>query len=229
MTLTRQARWAGFLYLLLALLAPLRLLYIPAKLFVEGDAAATARNIQAHEGLFRSGILADLLCGILLVFITLAFHRLFKDVDARLAVLVVILGGVLPAAIDFINVLNDAAVLLLLRGGEYLAAFDKPQREALAMLFLRLHGQEILAAQLLWGLWLFPLGALVYRSRFLPRFLGIWLFINGLAYLAMGVTGLAWPHHEPKVSSLLFPALLGEIALVLWLLVRGARPDPAEA
>src|SRR5437870_8665050 len=102
-------RVAGFLYLLLVVLAPIRLIYIPSKLFVHGDATATANNILAHETLFRLGMVGDLFCGTVLIFLVLAFYRLFKGVDQYLAVLVIILGGVLPAAIDFFNVLNDAA------------------------------------------------------------------------------------------------------------------------
>src|SRR5690348_13386967 len=127
-------RVAGILYLLL-LAAPLRLIYIPTKLFVTGNATATANNIAAHQTLFRMGIVADLFCGVVLIFLVLAFYRLFKGVDSYLAVLVVILGGVLPAAIDFFNVLNDAAALILVRGADFLSVFDKPQRDALAMLF----------------------------------------------------------------------------------------------
>jgi hypothetical protein len=82
-------------------------------------------------------------------------------VDQYLAVLVVILGGVLPAALDFFIVLNDAAALILVRGADFLAAFDKPQRDALAMLFLRMDDQEVLAAEILWGLWLIPFTVIV--------------------------------------------------------------------
>jgi uncharacterized protein DUF4386 len=99
-------------------------------------------------------------------------------------------------------VLNDAAVLILVRGADFLSVFDKPQRDALAMLFLRIHGQGILAAEIFWGLWLFPLAILVYRSRFLPRFLGVWLIINGFAYVAISLTGLLLPQYEDKVSRL---------------------------
>jgi hypothetical protein len=153
----KNARIAGLLYLLLVIGGPLRLMYIPSKLFVNGNATATATNIAAHESLFRLGIAADLFCGTVLIFLTLALYRLFKEVDHYLAVLVVILGGVLPAAIDFFNVLNDAAALMLVRGADFLAVFDKPQRDALAMLFLRMHSQEVLAAEIFWGLWLIPL------------------------------------------------------------------------
>jgi hypothetical protein len=217
-------RVAGFLYLLLVVAAPLRLISIPSKLFVHGNATATANNIAAHELLFRLGIVTDLFCGTILIFLVLALYRLFKGVDQNQAVLMVILGGVLPAAIDFFNVLNDAAALTLVRGADFLSVFEKPQRDALAMLFLRLHHHEIVAAEILWGLWLFPLAILVYRSRFLPRFLGVWLIINGFAYLTMSFTSLLSPQYEDMVSNIAFPALLGEVAIMLWLLIKGAKP-----
>ena len=225
MSLTRNpGRIAGFLYLILVVFAPFRLIYIPSKLFVHGNATTTASNIAAHEFLFRLGILSDLLCGTVLIFLVLALYRLLKGVDQNLAVLMVILGGMLPATIDFLNVLNDAAALLLVRGADFLSVFEKPQRDALAMLFLRLHHQEVLAAEILWGLWLFPLAILVYRSRFLPRFLGVWLIINGFAYLTISFTGLLVPQYEGMVSDYAFPALLGEIAIMLWLVIKGAKP-----
>ena len=156
-------RVAGLFYLLL-LAAPLRLMYIPNKLFVAGNATATANNIRAHETLFRLGIVGDLFCGVALIFLVLALYRLFKGVDQHLAVLMVIVGGVLPSAIDFFNVLNDAAALMLVRGADFLSVFAMTQRDALAMLFLRLHHQEVVAAEILWGLWLLPLGILAYWS-----------------------------------------------------------------
>ena len=224
---SKNARVAGLLYLLLVIAAPFRLIYIPTTLFVSGNATATASNIAAHESLFRLGIVSDLFCGTILIFLVLALYRLFKGVDQKQAVLMVILGGVLPAAIDFFNVLNDAAALMLVRGADFLSVFDKSQRDALAMLFLRLHHQEIVAAEILWGLWLFPLAILVYRSRFLPRFLGVWLVLNGFAYLAMSFTGLLLPQYEDMVSKIAFPAQLGEIAIMMWLLIMGARPQPS--
>jgi len=220
-------RVAGFIYLLLVVLAPFRLIYIPSALYVRGIATSTANNIANHELLFRLGMVSDLLCGTILIFLTLALYRLFKGVNQNLAVLVVILGGLLPATIDFLNVLNDAAALTLVRGADFLSVFDKPQRDALAMLFLRLHHQEIIAAEILWGLWLFPLAILTYRSRFLPRFLGVWLIINGFAYLIMSFTGLVLPQYEDMVSNIAFPALLGEMAFMLWLLIKGAKLDSA--
>lgn len=221
---TNPGRFAGLLYLLLVIAGPVRLLYIPSTLFVHGNASATANNIIAHQTLFRVGMAADVFCGTILIFILLALYQLLKEVDRKQAVLMVILGGILPSAIYFFNVLNDAAALMLVNGPDFLSVFEKPQREALAMLFLRLHGQEVVAAETLWGLWLFPLGTLVYRSAFLPRFLGVWLILNGFAYLALSFTGLLVPQYEGRLSKVTFPIQFGEIAFVLWLVIKGARP-----
>src|SRR5882724_5023588 len=155
MTSTRNpGRVAGLWYLLLVLIGPLRLIYIPNKLFVQGDAAATASNIAAHEWLFRFGMDADLVGAVILIVMTLAFYRLFKGVDQHLAVLVVILGGVMPALLYLVNVASDAATLTLVRDGDFLSALNKPLRNALATLFLRLLDYHTTAAERLWGVWL---------------------------------------------------------------------------
>ena len=221
-------RVAGLWYLALTIFGPLRLICIPSKLFVPGNTAATADNIAAHELLFRFGIAADLICAVILIFLVLAFYRLFKGVDQNLAVQVAIFGGVMPAVIYFVGVVNDLAVLTLVRGADFLAAFDKPQRDAQAMLFLNLRDHQNTAAEILWGLWLIPLAILVYRSRFLPRFLGVWLVFNGLAYLTMSFTGILLPQqYQQKVFTYSQPALAGELALMLWLVIKGAKPPAA--
>jgi len=228
MTSTRNpGRVAGFWYLLLVLAGPLRLIYIPSKLFVHGNAAVTASNIAAHEWLFRFGIISDLLGPVILIFLVLAFYRLFKGVDQNLAVLVVIFGGVMPALLDLVSVVYDSAALMVVRGPDFLSVFDKPQRDALAMLFLRLSDHQTTAAEILWGVWLLPLALLVYRSRFLPRFLGVWLTINGFAYVLLSFTGELFPQYQDKVFLLSQPALFAELALMLWLVIKGANP-PAQ-
>jgi len=219
-------RVAGLWYLLLVLGGPLRLIYIPNKLFVQGDAAATAANIAAHPWLFRFGMASDLLGAVVLIFLVLAFYRLFKGVDQQLAVS----GGVMPALLNFVNVVTDAGALMVAQGADFLSVFDQPQRNALVMLFLRLHHHQITAAEILWGLWLFPMGALAYRSRFVPRFIGVWLFINGAAYVVLSLTGIFFPAYQNKVFLLSQPALFGELAIMLWLLIKGAQPpEPAAA
>ncbi len=221
-------RVAGFLYLLLVLTGPFTLIYIPSVLFVHGDATATANNISAHESLFRLGIVGGLVESIIFIFVVLALYRLLKSVDHSLAALMVILV-LISVAISFVNEGNSLAALMLVRGDNFLSVFEKPQRDALAMLFVRLRGQGILVSETLWGLWLLPLAVLVYRSRFLPRFLGVWLIINGIAYVAISLTGLLWPQYEQMVSNIAFPALLGELAFMLWLVIKGANPQPLKA
>jgi hypothetical protein len=221
-------RVAGFWYLLLVLIGPLRLIYIPDKLFVHGDAAATVSNIAAHDWLFRFGIVSDLVGGVILILLTLAFFRLFKSVDRSLAVMVVIFGGVMPAVLDFAGAAYDAATLMIAHGADFLSAFDKPQQDALAMLFLKLGDQQTNASEMLWGIWLLPLALLVYRSRFLPRFLGVWLAINGVAYVLLCLTGELFPQYANDVFSYGQPAFFGELAIMLWLVIKGATP-PADA
>jgi len=222
-------RVAGLWYLLLIAMGPIFLIYIPDKLYVKGNAAATVSNIVAHERLFRIGILAELVGGIILILLVLAFYRLFKGVDPYLAVLVVVLGGVMPAVIYFVNVVNQLGALMLAKGADVVTVFDKPQREALAMVFLRLHSYQIDASLVLAGAWLLPLAALVYRSRFLPRFLGVWLAIGGFAWLILSFAAIFVPEYQNKLFGILQPAFFGEIALTLWLVIRGAKPPPIDA
>jgi hypothetical protein len=221
--LSKNARIVGLLYLLLVFAGPLRLIYIPNTLFVHGDAAATAANILNHETLFRLGIVTDLFGGAVLIFLSLAFYRLFKDVDQYLAVLLVITGGIIPCTLYFVNVVNDAATLQLVKGDDFLNVFSQPQRDALGYLFIRLHYQAVLAAEVFWGIWLLPMGILTIKSNFLPKFLGWWLILNGFAYLIQSFVGEMYPQYEDMVSKYSFPFQLGEMAFMLWLLIMGAK------
>ena len=157
-SIRQQARVAGVLYLLLALTAPLGLLYVPGKVIVLGNASATAANIRASEGLLRGGIASELIHQLIAVFLVLALYRLFKTVDEALARQVVVLGALVSVPIVFVNVLNEVAALTLVSGADFLSVFEQPQLDALAYLFLRLHGQGITVASVFWGLWLFPFG-----------------------------------------------------------------------
>jgi hypothetical protein len=227
--LSKKARLAGLLYVLTSLLGIVRLMYIPKTLIVSGDATATANNIAAHELLFRFGIAADLLGGVMWLFVALTLYRLLKDVDQQLAQLMVILSGLMITPIFFLNTLNDAATLLFATGSSFLSVFDKPQRDAFATLFLRLHHQGILANEIFWGLWLLPFGLLVYRSRFLPRVLGVWVMIACFSWLALGFTGVLIPQYEDMVYRIGQPVALGEVAMMLWLLIMGAKEhSPAQ-
>ena len=221
-------RFVGLLYLLTSIVGFFAMGYVPNKLIVHGNAAATASNIAAFETLFRLGIAGELIGMVGFIFVALALYDLLKGVNRRHAVLMFILI-VVSIPIAFVNELNSFAALVLVRGADFLSVFEKPQREALAMLFLNLHGRGFVVAEIFWGLWLFPLALLVYRSRFLPRFLGVWLSLAGFAWVILSLTGVLLPQYADKVNAYLQPAILGEIAFMLWLVIKGAKPPALNA
>ena len=223
----RDARVVGFLYLLFVLLGLFDLMYVPSVLIVHGNAAATAHNIATHELLFRFAIVGDLLGGLWCLIISLALYRFFKGVDETQAWLLLILGGFMVTPLYFLNAVNRVAALLLVRGADYLAVLETTERDALAMLFLSLYHYELLASFVFAGLWLFPFGILVYKSGFLPRVLGIWLVVNGFAYLAIVLSGFLLPQYSDAVGNFTAPILFGEIAVMLWLLIMGVSPKRA--
>src|SRR5712692_483336 len=221
-------RFAGLLYLLVSIPGAFALIYVPSKLIVHGNATATANNIAASETLFRLGIAVQLISQAGFIFVALALDDLLKGVNRRHASLMVTLI-VVSIPIAFVNELNSIAALILVRGADFLSVVEKPQRDALAMLFLNLHGQGFVVAEIFWGLWLFPLALLVYRSRFLPRFLGVWLALAGFAWVILSLTGVLLPQVQDKVDTYSQPAIFGEIAFMLWLVIKGARPPALEA
>src|ERR1700720_768154 len=216
-------RFAGLLYILMSIPGFFAMVYVPSKVIVYGNATATANNIAASETLFRLGIAVQLISQAGFIFVALALYDLLKGVNRRHASLMVTLI-VVSIPIAFVNELNAIAALVLVRGADFLSIFEKPQRDALAMLFLTLHGQGFGVAEIFWGLWLFPLGLLVYRSRFLPRFLGVWLAIGGFAYVILSLTGILLPQYQDKVFTYTQPATIGELVFMLWLIIKGARP-----
>ena len=224
----KAARFAGLLYLLMSIPAPLTLIYIPSTLIVSGDAAATAGNIRASESLFRLGIAGNLLGQTIFIFVGLALYELFKGVNRRLALVMLVLVLV-SVPIGFVNELNQIAALILLSGANFLSAFDPRQLNALLMLFLKLHGNGFLVVEVFWGLWLFPFGVLVYRSGFLPRILGVLLIPAGFAYLAVTTSHLLFPHYGDLVSRVATVLQLGELPIIFWLLIMGAKDQPLDA
>jgi hypothetical protein len=229
MNSTKNAgRFAGLLYLIVSIPGAFALIYVPSKLIVHGNATATANNVAASETLFRLGIAGELIGQAGFIFVALALYDLLKGVNQRHASLMVTLI-VVSIPIAFLNELNAIAALVLVRGADFLSIFEKPQRDALAMLFLNLHSQGFGVAEIFWGLWLFPLGLLVYRSRFLPRFLGAWLAIGGFAYVILSLTGVLCPQDHDKVFIISQPALFGELVFMLWLVIKGAKPPALDA
>ena len=220
-TIQATARRAGALYLLFLLVGLVGMYAFPSFL-VAGDAAATARALAAHELAFRLGILNDALALILFLILVVSLHRLLRPVDAWHAGLMTVFVAV-GVGVGFANLLLRLAPLVLLRGGDDLRVFGPGQIEATVLGLLELNREGDAVAALFWGLWLFPFGILVNRSRFLPRLLGVLLLVAGSAYVTSAVSSIAWPAGRHLVARLTLPFLLGEFPIIFWLFFKGAN------
>jgi hypothetical protein len=210
-----KARIAGLLYLFGNPLAPFFLVILPSRLIVRGDAAETARNIMASESLFRLGIVNLLYNSILGIFVVLALYQVLKVVNKNMAGLMVIfvLVGV---PIGMLNELNNLAVLEFLNGVDYLNVFTTEQLQAMAYFFVWLHSQGLNINMIFWGLWLFPMGVLVFRSGFLPKIIGVTLMIACMGYVLQSLAAFLG-----YKLSLIFVTSWGELMLSLWLVIKG--------
>lgn len=221
-TTKKAARIAGAVYLSMIFVVPFAVLYVPAKLIVRDNPAATAENILAHETMFRLSIFGDLIGHVVFICLGIALYRLLSSVNNTWALLMV--GFVLvSAAVGFLNTLNEIGAVLFFRGGDFLASFDKAQREALGMFLLKLHSQGVFIDEIFWGVWLFPFGWLVYRSGFLPRLIGIWLIIACFAWVALSAIALFSATYYEAAFKWLQPAFFAEMAFMLYVLIKGAR------
>jgi hypothetical protein len=206
-------------------LGPFYLLYVPSQTVVHNDAAATAARVLGHETLYRWGMLAETLGAFIFIGLSLALYRLFEDVDRHTARQLVALVLV-SSALGLVTVVFSAAALLVFRGGDAFAAFDSHTREAIGMILIRMHGQANGINQTFWGLWLLPFGWLVVRSRFLPRWLGYWLLLDGIAWVVVGITWFLVPDYAEALFRCFQPVFLAELAAMLWLLIKGAKELP---
>ena len=223
----KQARIAGLLYLMLVPTGIFSLIYVPSTLFVFGDAAATVENIEAAEILYRAGIYVGLLSNLIFLLVALALYRLFKDVSEKQATLMVVLV-VVSVAVSFTNSFNQLAVLIILDQPEFLSAFDSMQLQGAAYLFLRLQSHGIQIIQIFWGLWLIPLGILVYRSGFIPKILGVSLWLAASAYLMSNFLFLLLPQYQAALSPLITALEMLELPMILWLVIVGVRTPAGE-
>ena len=214
-----RARVAGALYLLSNIFAPFTLLYLPSRFIVRGDAAATAKNILASEMLFRLGIVGNLFTFIANIFLALALYQLLKVVSKNMASVMVILFLV-GVPIAMLNEVTQLAVLRLLSGADYLKVYAPDQLQALAYLLLGLHDQGLLVAHIFFGLWLLPMGYLVFRSGFIPKIVGVLLVIAGVGYVVQSfATFLGY-----NVNIIVYTGL-GELVFLLWLLIKGVNVE----
>ncbi|MBK9985134.1 MAG: DUF4386 domain-containing protein [Saprospiraceae bacterium] len=221
-SIKKIARLAGLLYLIWVMTGMYGIMYVPSKTIVEGDAVATAQKILANELIFRSGILNDLISLTIGVFLLMALYQLFKQVNELQAKLMVILLMMTFPVVFIMDAFNITSLMLF--KGEVLKTFEIGQRQDLAMLFLKMNEYGAITLEMFWGLWLLPFGLLVYASGFIPRVLGLFLFVNGITYIIHCLTHLLLPHYQELVFKFAMPLwILGEISIMLWLIIKGVK------
>lgn len=215
----------GALYLGMAFFSALDITYFPGRFAVPGDPAATAARIASAPLLYRLWTVTALLAGVCAIYLAVALYQFFKDVDRNQArVLVAMVLVQVP--MWFALALTHLVPLVLLNGSGYWSVFDKAQLDALALGSLSLFGRGVSAMSAYWGLWLLPFGLLVLRSRFIPRLLGVFLMVSAGAYLVSAATHFAFPAWYQTVFWGAAPLYgLGEIGIIGWLLIKGARED----
>lgn len=216
----KTARWAGLLYLISVITGIFSLMYVPAQINAHGDAAATVNNLITAEPLYRLGIAAGALDYVVFALLPLVLYKLLSPVNRNVAVAMVALALV-AIPIDFVAVATQLDVLSLLHAHAY--AVSGAQLQAGVIALLDTYDNRIQVAEIFWGLWLLPFGYLVFRSRFLPRILGVLLVLGGLGYLITFFTQTLFPHVNPP-DFIMWPAFLGEVVTCLWLLLVGVRP-----
>ena len=224
-SLNTVARIAGFLYVLMIPFGLFGIMYVPTVLVVAGDAVTTTKNIMANIGLFRLSIVTALIVQVTHIFIVLLLYKLLKPVNKNFASLMVIFMLV-SVPITMVNELNHFAVLLLLSGADYLKVFTAGQSQALVPMFFDLHAYGIFIASIFWGLWLFPMGYLVFKSGFISKIPGVLLIIAGSGYLIDTFARLLSPHYGATiVATIITVTLFGELVFPIWLLIKGVNVE----
>jgi hypothetical protein len=217
------ARTAGILYIVTIVCGMFAEMIVRAELIVPGDATATANKIMASESLFRLGFVSDLIMMVAYLLLAYTLYVLLKPVGKHIAPLIVLFTSV-GVAIMCLNMLNQFGALLLLGGADYLSVYDANQINAQAMLFINLQKHGYLIAQIFFGLWLLPLGYLVYKSGFFPKILGVLLMLAFLAYMVDFLVVFLLPLQAEAVASVAYvPIMLAEFSFCAWLLLMGAK------
>ncbi len=214
------ARIAGILYLIIIVAGALGQIFIRGKLIISGDAVATAGNLMASQSLWRIGIASDLLMHVFDIPLMLALYLLLKPVNKNLAVSAV-LFNLIQTAVLVVNKLNLLLPLFLLGNAGYLKALEPQQLQALAYLPLRLHDYGFGIGLIFFGCVCLIQGYLIFKSGFLPKIIGVLMALAGFSYLANSITLILAPAYAEMVVPVLALALLGELALSLWLIVKG--------
>ena len=221
-SLKKTARVAGILYIIMDVFMIFGGMYVDTKLYVPGDAVATVSNILRSEWLFRLGFVSNIVGHIVFLFLVLALYNLFKSVDKGQARLMVILV-VASVPLMILNMLNQYAPILLLSGTGHLSAFNPAQLQTLSMVFFDMYKHGIQIAEIFWGLWLIPLGLLVYKSRFVPKVLGVLLIVGCFGHLISFLSTFLFPDYSAILIPISETVMIGEIPIFLWLLIKGVK------
>lgn len=217
----KTARFAAFVFLIIFFLGMSTELFIRPGMIVQGDAAATVKNIAASEALFRLSVVSDLIRQTLLMLLPLILYKLLKPVNKTIASLMVIFYLVC-VPISMLNEINHFAVLQLSSGAGYLTAFKADQLNALVIFFFDLRKYGTFIVQF-FSFWVLLLGYLVFKSGFLPRILGILLMLVGLCYTVLAVLFFLFPNLDLMIFGLF--AIIGEMIFYLWLLIKGVNVE----
>jgi hypothetical protein len=193
-----------------------------------GDAQQVYRAIVTNEGSFRLGLVIALTTGFLFLMAAWGLYVLLRRVNKDLALLFLLLNAV-GVAIQGASMLSLASAMLQGGGASHMQAYSAAQLEGLALLSINVYKTGWVTAQLFFGTWLFPLGYLVYKSTFLPRFLGILLMLDGVAVLIWFLQALLLPAYPAIHYPGLVLSFVAELGLALWLLVKGVKVVDPEA
>jgi hypothetical protein len=195
-------------------------------LIVAGNPTATADQIAAAELTYRVGILLGFLIHLVFIVLVASLYELLHAVDRERALLMVLFVAI-GIAVALANMVLRFTPLVLLDGAEYRSVFTKAQLDVLALSSLQTRSGGAAFPMAVWGLWLFPFGILVARSRFLPRILGILLLVAGFGYCATSVVAIGWPEQRELFGRILMPLYVCEVPIVFWLLIKGAKVPAA--
>jgi hypothetical protein len=217
------ARIAGSLYLINIICGFFAIGYVPAAIVVSGDPAATARNILAHESLYRLGIVAHVIVLLTNIPLMVIFYELLKVVNRRASLLVVCFS-LAGTTVEGAYLLNQFTPLILLNGGTSVSELTAAQLQAQVSTPLALLAIGYSLAQVFYVGYLLLTGYLIVRSTFLPRILGVLLAIGGVCYLFYSFASFLSPEFAAHlVPYIQLPSGIGELAVCLWLLVVGVN------
>jgi hypothetical protein len=193
-----------------------------------GTAQQIYQSIVTSPGSFRLGLVVAFLSAFLFLAAAWALYVLLRPVGKQLALLFLLLNAV-GVALQCASMFPLISAMLQTTASGAGQAFSAAQLQGLSYLSIGVYQTGFVTAQLFFGTWLFPLGYLVYRSRFLPRFLGVLLMLDGVAVMIWFLQALLLPAYPAIRYPGLVVSFLAEVGLALWLLVRGVKSVDAPA